>query len=200
MEETRPGQFFPVYEDERGTYIFNSKDLCMIEHLPRYFRLGVSSLKIEGRMKTAYYVATTVKAYREAIDDYFTDSAIYESTKAHYINELKKASQRAYSTGFYINKPQQTVDSSEYIKGKDFLAIVLDYDSQSQQATIEQRNKFNISQQIEVMRAGRENFIQNVVQLRDEDGNPIDSAPHPQQKLIINMDNEVKPFDMIRSV
>ena len=201
VEEKRPGEYMPIYEDERGTYIYNSKDLCMIAHIPQLIEAGVESFKIEGRMKTPHYVGTVVKAYREAIDDYFADPAQYESRQADYVTQIRKASHRNFTTGFYFGKPdgqQQIYDSNAYERLTDFVAMVLDYHPETGYATVEQRNKFSLRDSIEIFPAKGLGFMQTVTDLRDANGQSIASAPHAQQILTLRMDRPVKPFDMIR--
>ncbi len=200
-EETRPGEYMPINEDERGTYIFNSKDLCMIEHIPDLVESGISSLKIEGRIKTAYYAAVVVKAYREAIDDYFSDRELYESKKGYYLDELKKASYRGFTTGFYYGKPDkdsQIYTNSVYIKNYDFVGIVKEYDPESGIALIEQRNKFSVGDEVEFLRAGAENFSLKIDKIVDLEGNDRESAPHAQELIKIKTGREVKPMDIMR--
>lgn len=201
VEQTRPGVYLPIEEDERGTYIFNSKDLCMLEHIPDLVDAGIYSLKIEGRIKTAYYVGNIIKVYREAIDDYLKDPKLYESKKAYYIEEAKKASYRGFTTGFYYGKPdqnEQVYTSNSYIRTYDFIGMVKEYDSENNMAVIEQRNKFVVGEEIEFMRANGESFKQVVKELYDEEGNMVTEAPHPQQILKIKVDKAVAPFDMMR--
>ncbi len=201
VEEKRPGEYFPVIEDDEGTYIFNSKDLCMIEYIDQVIDSGINSFKIEGRMKTAYYTAVVVKAYREALDDYLTDKALYESKKGYYLSELKKSSHREFITGFYNAKPdeksQQYSDNS-YIRNFDFVAVVLDYDKETKIATIEQRNKFVLGDTLEIFRAKGANEEYVVGEIVDLEGNVVTEAPHPQQILKIKIESEVKPLDMLR--
>ncbi len=201
VEEKRPNEYMPVYEDERGTYIFNSKDLCMIMHIPELVKSGINSFKIEGRMKTPYYVATVVKAYREAIDDYFKDSKFYEERKEYYLDEIKKSSHRNFTTGFYFDKPdenQQIYNNSSYIRNYDFLAIVLDYDETTKIATVEQRNKFSVGETVEVFRCNDTNFTQTINEIYDEKYKLVDSAPHPQQILKVKTEKSVRKFDIFR--
>lgn len=201
VEEKRPNEYYPIYEDDGGTYIFNSKDLCMIAYIDELVNVGVNSFKIEGRMKTAYYTAVVVKAYREALDDYLKDKALYESKKEYYLEELKKSSHREFITGFYNNKPddksQQYGDNS-YIRKFDFVAVVLDYDKETKIATIEQRNKFVKGDRLEIFRAKGENEEYIVGDMTDLEGNIVTEAPHPQQILKIKIDTEVKLYDMLR--
>ena len=201
MEEKRPNEHFPVYEDERGTYIFNSKDLCMINNIPDLVSAGIDSLKIEGRMKTSYYVGTVVKAYREAIDDYFEDINLYKSKKDYYIEEIKKASHRNFTTGFYYGKPtqeEQVYSSSSYIRSHDFVGMVLDYNKETKMAKIEQRNKFSVGDDVEIFRKRGKGFHQTITEMYDEYDNKLEAAPHPQQILMLKMEDEVSKYDMIR--
>ncbi len=201
VESKRPGEYMPIEEDNRGTYIFNSKDLCMIEHIPDLVNAGVMSFKIEGRMKTSYYVGTVVKAYREAIDDYFKDILLYESKKKYYVDELKKASYRGFTTGFYYGKPgadEQIYTSSSYIRNYDFIGMVKEYDETEKTALIEQRNKFIKGCNAEILRQKGNNFMQKIEFIKDENGNEINEAPHAQQLVTIKVNESVKPFDMLR--
>lgn len=200
-EETREGEYMPIEEDDRGTYIFNSKDLCMIEHIPELIGAGIASFKIEGRMKTPFYVGTVVKAYREAIDDYIENPDIYYKKRKYYLEEVKKASYRGFTTGFYFGKPmadEQVYTTSSYIRDYDFIGMVIEYDEKSGEAVIEQRNKFITGDKVEFLRAGEESFSMVISEMRDNDGNNISEAPHPRQIVKIKTPMEVKPFDMVR--
>ena len=201
VEETRPGEYYPIEEDERGTYIFNSKDLCMIQYIPELIESGVYSFKIEGRVKTSYYVGSVIKAYREAIDDYLKDPALYESKKDYYLEEVKKSSYRGYTTGFFFNKPNedsQVYTSNSYVRTYDFIGIVKEYNKETGFATIEQRNKFVVGEEIEFLTTKGQNFSQIVTEMYDLDGNRLEEAPHPQQIIKLKVDKEVSPFDMMR--
>ena len=202
MEETRPGEYMPVVENERGTYIYNSKDLCMIEHIPELIDAGVQSFKIEGRMKTPFYVGTVVKAYRQAIDDCLKDRALYESKKEYYLEEVSKASHREYTTGFYYRKPdgnEQVYTNNSYIRDYDFIGMVEeDYDENTGCAVVMQRNKFEVGDEIEVMPAKGESWKMTVTKMWNEDGEEVMSAPHPQQLLKVKFDKPVKKHDMLR--
>ncbi len=200
-EATREGEFLPINEDERGTYIFNSKDLCMIEHIPELVESGICSFKIEGRIKTAYYGAVTVKAYREAIDDYFKSPALYEQKKTCYLEELKKASYRGFTTGFYFGRPDsssQIYDNSAYIKNYDFIGLVKEYDEENGTALIEQRNKFSVGDKVEFLCADGEGFEQSIDAITDSHGEPADSAPHAQELVRIKTAKAVKCMDIMR--
>jgi putative protease len=200
VEEKRPGEYMPVYENERGTFIYNSKDLCMIEYIPQIVKTGVSSLKIEGRMKSSYYVATIVKAYRDALDAYYADEENY-SLDPKWLEELSKASHREYSTGFYIDKPKgqgQIYHTSSYIREYEFIGIVLDYDKNTGIAKIEQRNRMFVGDEIEVVRPAGKYFTQKITSMKDEEDNEIDVAPHPQMILYMHMEEPVEEFTMLR--
>jgi len=200
VEEKRPGEYMPVFENERGTFIYNSKDLCMIEYIPDIIKTGITSLKIEGRMKSSYYVATIVKAYRDAIDAYYEDPENY-SFDPHWMEDLSKASHREYSTGFYLGKPTgkgQIYHTSSYIREYEFIGIVLDYDSNTGIAKIEQRNRMFVGDEIEVVRPIGKYFTQKIKGMKDEEGNDIDVAPHPQMILYMHMEEPVEKFTMLR--
>ena len=202
MEETRPGEYMPIIENERGAFIFNSKDLCMIDHIPELVQAGISSLKIEGRMKTAYYVGTVVKAYREAIDDYFSRPEYYTERRSYYLEEVSKASHRDYTTGFYFGKPggeEQIYTHNSYLRGYDFIGMVLeDTNEETGLTKVMQRNKFQLNEQIEVLPANGSYYPMVVKELYDESMNPIPAAPHPQQTVYLKLDKPAKKFDMLR--
>ncbi len=200
VEEKRPGEFFPVFEDEEGTFIMNSKDLCMIDHIPDLVKAGIKSFKIEGRVKSAYYVATVIRAYRMAIDEYYKDPENYVFDEK-WMKEIKKASHRDFTKGFYFGKPTdeaQVYNTSSYIRGYDFLGLVLDYDEESQIATIEQRNRMFVGEEIEVFGPGKDFFTQKIEKMWDSEANPIEVAPHAQQIIKIKMDQKVAKMDIIR--
>ena len=200
VEQTRPGEYMDVFENERGTFIFNSKDLCMIEHIPQIVKSGISSLKIEGRVKTSYYVATIVKAYREEIDRYFADPENYVfDTKQ--LDELCKISHRPYSTGFYFGKPgpdKQVYTDSSYIRDYDLIGMVTDYDEKTQIATISQRNRFFVDDEIEIIQPGKPFFKQKVKYMKNEEGESIQSAPHAQMTIRMPVDFPVGKDAMLR--
>lgn len=196
MEEKRPGQYMPIYEDDRGTYIMNSKDLCMIEHIPDVCEAGVTSLKIEGRMKSAFYVASVVKAYRQAIDEYIQHGK-ESKFNTKWLKDLNRASHRQFSTGFYYNNPGQVYESSEYIRDYDIVGIVKDYDSISKIATIEQRNKVYKGDSLEIMSPKGDDFNLTLDTIWNENGDAIDSTPHPQMIYKIQSAKELMPFDML---
>ena len=200
MEETRPGEYFPVEENERGTYIFNSKDLCMIEHIPELCDAGIDSFKIEGRMKTALYVATVARTYRKAIDDYFTSPELYKSKIEDYKSEIGKCTIRDFTTGFYFGKPgseSQIYDRSTYLKNYTYLgtvsAVLGGY------ADIEQKNKFSVGDRIEIMKPDFRNLETEVLEIRDgETLESMESCPHPKQKLKLRLSEMPEPYDIIR--
>lgn len=200
VEEKRLGEYYPVEEDGRGTYILNSKDLCMLEHIPQMVDAGIASAKIEGRMKSVFYVATIVSAYRRAIDAYFSDPAHYEFDP-QWMRELEKASHREFTTGFYFNKPtaeDQNYLTSAYTREYSFIGMVKAYDAETKMAVVEQRNKMVVGDEIEVFGPGREFFTQTLAVLQDEDGQPLESAPHPQQILRIKMKEPVAEKYILR--
>jgi len=200
VEEKRPGQYFPIEEDDRGTYIFNSKDMCLLPHIAELVESGVDSLKIEGRMKSVHYVASIVKVYREAIDSYFADPAQFRVQPA-WLAELDKVSHRAYTTGFYFDKPteaDQIYGNSSYLQTSDFIGLVHSYDAATQYATVEQRNNMKIGQEIEVFQPAGESFRQLIESMLDENGQPIDTAPHAQQIVKIRLKQPVVPYSILR--
>ena len=200
MEESRPGEYFPVYENERGTYIFNSKDLCMIEHIPDLVEAGIDSFKIEGRMKTALYVATVARTYRKAIDDYLEDPKLYEAHMDWYRSQISNCTYRQFTTGFFYGKPSeeaQIYDSNTYAKDYTYLGIAGERDDRGC-CRIEQRNKFSVGEEIEIMKPDGENRKTTVKAIYDEEGNPMESAPHPKQKLWVDLGTETGCFDILR--
>lgn len=200
VEEQRPGEEYPIEEDERGTYIMNSKDLCMIEHIPDLVKAGISSAKIEGRMKSAFYVATVVGVYRKAIDKYYEDPENYQFNP-DWLTELKKVSHRDFTTGFYYGKASneaQNYETSAYTREYDFIGKVLDYDKETKIATVEQRNKMVFGDEIEVFGPYTDFWVQKLDYLKDEEGNDLEAAPHPQQILQIKMEHPVKEGFMLR--
>ena len=201
VEEQRPGEYLPVYENERGTYIFNSKDLCMIEHIPDLIDAGIDSFKIEGRMKTALYVATVARTYRKAIDDYLEDPEKYKANMDWYKAEISKCTYRQFTTGFYYGKPTdeaQIYDSNTYINEYIYLGIVYEVDGEGY-AHIEQRNKFCKDDVIEIMKPDGRNIEAKVLKiLDDKTGTEVDSAPHPQQKLRVLLSETPDAYDILR--
>ena len=199
VEETRPGEVMPVFENERGTYIFNSKDLCMIEHIPELIESGVDSLKIEGRMKTALYVATVARTYRKAIDDYKKDPEIYKQNMPWYLDQISNCTYRQFTTGFFFGKPNedsQIYDNNTYVKEYTYLGII----GEERDGTyrIEQRNKFSVGEKIEVMKPNGDNVEVVVKRILTEDGVEQESAPHPKQVLYVDLGMPVDKYDILR--
>lgn len=200
-EESRPGEYLPVEENERGTYIFNSKDLCMIEHIPDLVDAGIDSFKVEGRMKTALYVADMARTYRQAIDDYFESPELYESRKNYYMEEISKCTYRQYTTGFFYGKAtheSQIYDSSTYVKKYAYLGIVHRL-TEDGYAVMEQRNKFCVGDQVEMMKPDGRDRLVRVEAMRDEEGNSMDSCPHPKQNIEVLFSDVPEPMDLIRT-
>lgn len=199
VEETRPGEYMPVYENERGTYIFNSKDLCMIEHIPELLEAGIDSLKIEGRMKTTLYVATVARTYRKAIDDYQKDPELYKKNMPWYLEQISNCTYRQFTTGFFFGKPDETTqiyDSNTYVKEYTYLGII----GEEREGTyrIEQRNKFSVGEKIEVMKPNGDNVEVTVKRILTEDGEEQESAPHPKQVLYVDLGIPVDQYDILR--
>ena len=200
MEETRPGEYLPVYENERGTYIFNSKDLCMIEHIPELVEAGVDSFKIEGRMKTALYVAVVTRTYRQAIDDYFESPELYQSRMDYYKEEIAKCTYRQFTTGFFFGKPDkdtQIYDSNTYVKAYTYLGLIGEKNEKGLYA-LEQRNKFSVGECIEVMKPDGRDLTVTVKAMTDAEGQPMESCPHPKQKIFVDLGVELEAFDLLR--
>lgn len=200
VEEKRPGEYMPVYENERGTYIFNSKDLCMIEHIPEMIDAGIDSFKIEGRMKTALYVAAVARTYRKAIDDYLKDPALYQANSEWYRTEIGKCTYREFTTGFYFGKPDsstQIYDNNTYVKNYTYLGTVEEVDERGF-CRIEQKNKFSVGERIEVMKPSGDNLEATVRGIYDQDGAPKESAPHPQQILFVDLGVKLEVYDILR--
>ncbi len=200
VEESRPGEYMPVYENERGTYIFNSKDLCMIEHIPEMIEAGIDSFKVEGRMKTALYVATVARTYRLAIDEFLESPELYKSRIPFYKSEISKCTYRQYTTGFFFGKPDENMqiyDSNTYVKEYTYLGIVDEADNEGLYH-IEQRNKFSVGETIEVMKPDGTNLEAVVRRIKDEDGNDMESAPHPKQQLYIDLGVPLSKYDILR--
>lgn len=200
VEEKRPGQYFPIEEDEGGTFIFNSKDMCLLPYLPDVIESGVDSLKIEGRMKSVHYAASVVKAYRMAIDSYFENPEAF-AVKEEWLEELEKVSHRSYTTGFYYGKPtekDQIYTSSSYIQTSDFVGLVLDYDEATGFATVEQRNNMKLGQEIEVFQPQLTGYRQLLGEMYNDEGEVIEVAPHPQQIVKIRMEAPVEPYAILR--
>lgn len=200
VEEKRPGEYFPVEEDENGTYIFNSMDLCMIEHIPEMVGAGIDSLKIEGRMKSIHYVATVVSVYRKAIDSYCENPKEWVFKPA-WMEEIRKVSHREYTTGFFFGRENfkgENTETSGYRREYDFVGVVREYLADKGAAVVEQRNKFSVGDRIEITGPDTTTFIQTVEGMTDKEGNAIEAAPHAQQRVIIKVDRPVRPLDMLR--
>ena len=200
VEEKRPGEYLPVYENERGTYIFNSKDLCMIEHIPELMESGIDSFKIEGRMKTALYVATVARTYRKAIDDYKQSPELYREHMAWYQEQISNCTYRQFTTGFFFGKPSdeaQIYDNNTYVKEYTYLGIVGERNEEGLYR-VEQRNKFSVGESIEVMKPDGANITVTVQRIVDEEGNDMESAPHPKQVLYIDLGQPLAMYDILR--
>ena len=200
LEDKTPGEYFPIAEDARGTYILNSRDLCLLSHIPELCSLGIDSLKIEGRMKSVHYVASVVKVYREAIDACFDHPEDFQ-VKETWREELEKVSHRPYTTAFWGGKPRaesQVYETSSYVQTSEFIGFVLAYDERTGFATVEQRNKMRLGQEIEIFQPKGELLHQRLEVMEDEEGQAIDAAPHAQQIIRIKMDAPVMPYAILR--
>ena len=203
VEETRPGEYLPVYENERGTFLFNSKDLCMIEHIPEMVSAGIDSFKIEGRMKTALYVAAVARTYRKAIDDYLESEEKYLANREWYRSEIGKCTYRQFSTGFYFGRPNegnQIYDSSTYVNEYTYLGSVEETKECEGRffARIEQKNKFCVGDVIEIMKPDGSNVKTRVLSLSTMDGCPVESAPHARQALWVELEARADDYDLLR--
>lgn len=200
MEEQRPGEYMPVFENERGTFIYNSKDLCMIEHMDKLIESGLSSFKIEGRVKSEYYVATVVRAYRQAIDAYFEDPENY-AVNPEWLEEIKKVSHRDYTTGFYFGKPgatEQNYATSSYIRDYEMVGIVVGYNPETKLAEVIQKNRFFKGSTIEFVRPVGKFFSQEITELYDENGVPLDVANRPQSRVFVKTNEPVEIDTFLR--
>ena len=200
MEESRPGEYLPVYENERGTYIFNSKDLCMIGHIPELMESGIDSFKIEGRMKTALYVATVARTYRKAMDDYLEDPALYEKNLPWYMEQIGVSTNRRFTTGFFYGKPgsdAQIYDSNTYVKDYTYLGIAGEKNAEGLYR-LEQKNKFSVGEQIEIMKPDGRNIPVVVKRIVNEDGEDQESAPHARQIIYIDLGESMECYDILR--
>lgn len=200
VEEKRPGEYFPVYENERGTYIFNSKDLCMIGHIPEMIEAGIDSFKIEGRMKTALYVAAVARTYRKAIDDYLESEEKYRANMEWYLEEISKCTYRQFTTGFYFGKPDESTqiyNSNTYVNEYTYLGIVEEVSGDGL-ARIEQKNKFCVGDRIEIMKPDGRNVQVQVGSLTTQEGEAVESAPHPRQVLWVGLDGAAQKYDLLR--
>ena len=203
VEEKRPGEYLPVYENERGTYIFNSKDLCMIEHIPEMIDAGIDSFKIEGRMKTALYVATVARTYRRAIDDYMESGEKYRANMEWYLSEISKCTYRQFTTGFYFGKPDentQIYDNNTYVNEYIYLGIAGESVQTAGQACvrIEQRNKFCVGDEIEIMKPDGTNIPVKVLAMYDGQGQSVESCPHSKQVIDVCLSVLPKEYDILR--
>lgn len=199
VEETRPGEYLPIEENERGTYLFNSKDLCMVEYIPELVKAGIDSFKIEGRMKTALYVATVARTYRKAIDDYFDDPERYEKNKASYMQEIRKGVNRLFTTGFFFGNPtheDQIYDHNTYEKAYTYLGTILG--EKDGLYELEQKNKFCVGDAIEIIKPNGDTIETIVKRMIDDKGEELDSCPHPKQVIYIDVDNKLDFFDILR--
>lgn len=202
MEESRPGEYLPVYENERGTFIFNSKDLCMLEHIPDLLDAGIDSFKIEGRMKTALYVATVARTYRKAIDDCLESEEKYRANMDWYHREISRCTYRQFTTGFYYGKPNeesQIYDSNTYQSDAVYLGTVYETDHKGR-ARIEQRNKFCVGDMIEIMKPDGRNVACQVLQIQDDQEEKMESAPHPKQELWLTLSEAAETGDLLRTI
>lgn len=199
VEETRPGEYLPIEENERGTYIFNSKDLCMIEYIPELVKAGINSFKIEGRMKTALYVATVARTYRKAIDDFFRDHADYEANKSNYMEEIRKGVNRQFTTGFFFGKPnqdEQIYDHNTYEKAYTYLGTILR--EKDGMYELEQKNKFSIGDPVEIIKPNGSTLETIVKRIVDDQGMDMDSCPHPQQMICVDFGVKLDAYDIVR--
>ncbi len=200
MEETRPGEYLPLYENERGTFLFNSGDLCMIGHIPELIEAGIDSFKIEGRMKTALYVAAVTRTYRQAIDDYLLSKERYDLRMDWYLEEIAKCTYRRFTTGFYFGKPgreEQIYDNGTYINEYVYLGIVDETDAKGT-VRITQRNKFCRGDRIEIMKPDGRNLDTRVDAIRNEAGEEMESAPHAKQTLYVTLSEPAERYDLLR--
>ena len=204
VEETRPGEYMPVYEDEQGTYIFNSKDLCMIEHIPELMEVGIDSFKVEGRMKNARYVATVARTYRKAIDDYLEGVEVYRGNLSWYREQIANCTYRQFTTGFFFgdqDENAQIYGENTYERNYIYLGIVEAVLAESNlecEVEIEQRNKFSVGEIVEIMKPCGGNVETRVLGIVDEEGEEQESAPHPQQRLTIRLNKMARGYDILR--
>lgn len=200
VEETRPGEYYPIVEDDNGTYIMNSKDLCMIEHIPELMQAGAQSLKIEGRNKSEYYLALVVKAYRQAIDLYCEDPENYKLPKV-LLDEMYKVSHREYHTGFFFNEPKHEgiiYKTNNHVREYDVVAIVHEYDEETQIATCKQRNKFSMGEKVEILSSNSDGGEFVVEEIYDLEGNKLESCPHPGMMCKVKIPYKVEKNSFIR--
>lgn len=200
MEEERPGEYYPVFEDKNGTHIMNSKDLCLIEYIPEVLATGVDSLKIEGRMKGMHYVANVVSTYKKALDEYYKDPANYEF-KEEWFQDLRKVSHRGYTTGFFLHPPteeDQNYESSAYKRTYDFMGVVRGYDPEKSEALIEVRHKFFQGDQIEILKHNGDVQTESVDYIINEEGVKVEDAPHPKEIIRVPVENEYEELEVVR--
>ena len=200
VEEKRPGEYFPIEEHDEGTFIMNSKDLCMIEHIDEMIEAGIASLKIEGRVKSEYYLATVIRSYRMAIDAYYRDPENYKYDPS-LLEEIKKVSHRDFTTGFFFgqaNENSQVYKDNSYIRGYDFVGIVLDYDEETKIATIEQRNRVFVGEEIEIFGPGVKHFDYKIEKMLDDKDREIDVANKAKQIFKIKIDQAIKKGFILR--
>lgn len=201
QEETRPGEYYPIEEDGKGgTFIMNSKDLCLIDEIDKLIEAGIDSFKIEGRMKTAFYVATVIRSYRQAIDSYYAGTFNEEVAKKYY-DEITKASHRHFTKAFFYNKPDssaQIYENSSYIRNYDFIGTVLDYDKETKIATIEQRNRFFLGDKIEIFSNSPDFYELEIDNMKNKRGEDIEVANQPKEEIFIKIDLPLEKGDMLR--
>ena len=199
VEETRPGEYLPIEENERGTYIFNSKDLCMIEYIPELVKAGIDSFKIEGRMKTALYVATVARTYRKAIDEFFADPELYREHKSLYMEEVRKGVNRQFTTGFFFHKPtheDQIYEHNTYEKAYTYLGTI--QGEKNGFYMLEQKNKFSVGEEIEIIKPNGDTIKAAVKKILDEQGEEMESCPHPKQAIYVDLGTKLDSFDILR--
>lgn len=199
VEETRPGEYLPIEENERGTYIFNSKDLCMIEYIPELVETGIDSFKIEGRMKTALYVATVARTYRKAIDDFFQDAECYQKNKSVYMDEIRRGVNRQFTTGFFFDKPtheDQIYDHNTYERAYTYLGTIAGQKDGLYE--LEQKNKFSVGDTIEVIKPNGDTIETTVNKIMDKQGIEIESCPHPKQAIYVDLGTKLDSYDILR--
>lgn len=202
QEQTRPGEFYPVYEDENGTFIMNSKDLCLLEDIDKLIEAGINSFKIEGRMKTSFYVATVIRSYRQAINSYY-EGDFNEVTIKKYVNEIKKASHRHFTKGFLYGKPDshaQIYETSSYIRTYDFIGVVIDYDKETKIATIEQRNRFYLGDQVEIFGNNKEFYNYKIDNMKNTKNEEIEVANKAKEIILMKINLPLEKGDMIRKI
>ncbi len=193
MEEKRPGEYFPVFEDEKGTYIMNSRDMCMIDHLGDLMDAGVDCLKIEGRAKSAYYAAIVTGAYRHVLDDV----AAGREVDPVWRDEVEHVSHRHYSTGFFYGPPGQYYENSRYIRDWQICAVVTSCDSEGN-ATLSLRNKFRAGDEIEIVGPDTKPFTLTAPMMEAEDGTPLDEPKTPQMVFRMKLPRAVPPMSFVR--